>query len=58
MKSTAKWKAQAQNVSITRDDWGIAHIKGKRRVDIPALYDTEQYRARIDTIRGKPFFLY
>ncbi|HSC19120.1 MAG TPA: ATP-dependent 6-phosphofructokinase [Rhizomicrobium sp.] len=37
---------------------GDTCIKGKRRVDVPALYDTGQYRARIDTIRDKPFFLY
>jgi 6-phosphofructokinase len=37
---------------------GDTCIKGKRRVDVAALYDTREYRARIDTIRGKPFFLY
>ncbi|MBV9571987.1 MAG: ATP-dependent 6-phosphofructokinase [Alphaproteobacteria bacterium] len=37
---------------------GDTCIQGKRRVDVAALYDTEAYRARIDTIRGKPFFLY
>jgi 6-phosphofructokinase 1 len=37
---------------------GDTCIKGKRRVDVEALYDTGQYRARIDRIRGKPFFLY
>ncbi|MCU1285812.1 MAG: peptidase penicillin amidase [Acidobacteriales bacterium] len=29
----AKWQVQAQNVQITRDDWGIAHIKGKTDAD-------------------------
>jgi 6-phosphofructokinase 1 len=37
---------------------GDTCIKGKRRVDVDALYDVGQYRARIDRIRGKPFFLY
>jgi 6-phosphofructokinase len=37
---------------------GDTCIKGKRRVDVAALYDTQVYRARIDTICGKPFFLY
>ncbi len=37
---------------------GDTCVKGKRRVDVDALYDTEAYRARIDTITGKPFFLY
>ena len=29
----ARWKAQAQNVTITRDDWGVAHIHGKSDAD-------------------------
>ena len=29
----ARWQAQAQNVTITRDDWGIAHIRGKTDAD-------------------------
>jgi 6-phosphofructokinase 1 len=37
---------------------GDTCIKGKRRVDVAALYDSQGYRARIDTICGKPFFLY
>jgi ATP-dependent phosphofructokinase / diphosphate-dependent phosphofructokinase len=37
---------------------GDTCVKGKRRVDVAALYDTEGYRARIDRIAGKPFFLY
>src|SRR5262245_31624168 len=27
------WKRQAQNVTIVRDDWGIAHVKGKTDAD-------------------------
>jgi acyl-homoserine-lactone acylase len=27
------WKKQAQRVTITRDDWGIAHVKGKSDAD-------------------------
>ncbi|MFZ1700797.1 MAG: acylase [Pyrinomonadaceae bacterium] len=27
------WRAQASNVSITRDDWGIAHVTGKTDAD-------------------------
>ncbi len=37
---------------------GDTCIKGKRRVDVPALYDTNEYRARIDRLIGKPVFLY
>ncbi|QDZ08289.1 acylase [Sphingomonas panacisoli] len=28
-----RWRAQAANVTITRDDWGIAHINGKTDAD-------------------------
>lgn len=29
----ARWQAQAARVTITRDDWGIAHVKGKTDAD-------------------------
>src|SRR4051812_38697922 len=29
----ARWQQQARNVTITRDDWGIAHIHGKTDAD-------------------------
>ena len=29
----ARWRARAAQVNITRDDWGIAHIKGKTDAD-------------------------
>src|SRR5580765_4711008 len=28
-----RWELQARNVSITRDDWGIAHVVGKTDAD-------------------------
>ncbi len=28
-----RWRAEAQRVTITRDDWGIAHVHGKRDAD-------------------------
>src|SRR5215217_2534068 len=28
-----QWKKQATYVTITRDDWGIAHVKGKTDAD-------------------------
>src|SRR5450631_2608469 len=28
-----RWEQQARNVTITRDDWGIAHISGKTDAD-------------------------
>jgi acyl-homoserine lactone acylase PvdQ len=30
---TSRWKAEAQRVTITRDDWGIAHIHGHTDAD-------------------------
>src|SRR5258708_5472106 len=32
-KDLPRWKAEAARVSITRDDWGIAHIHGKSDAD-------------------------
>jgi acyl-homoserine-lactone acylase len=29
-----RWQAQADRVTITRDDWGIAHIRGKTDADV------------------------
>jgi acyl-homoserine-lactone acylase len=29
----AEWRAQAARISIARDDWGIAHVKGKTDAD-------------------------
>ena len=29
----ARWSRQARNVTITRDDWGIAHVHGKTDAD-------------------------
>jgi acyl-homoserine-lactone acylase len=29
----ARWRAQAARVSIVRDDWGIAHVRGKTDAD-------------------------
>ena len=30
---TARWERQAQNVTIVRDTWGIAHVYGKTDAD-------------------------
>src|SRR5450759_1822342 len=32
-KDAAGWEKQAQNVTVIRDDWGIAHIYGKTDAD-------------------------
>src|SRR5690348_3823443 len=29
----ARWQHTAQNITITRDDWGIAHVRGKTDAD-------------------------
>ena len=29
----ARWQRQAQRVTIVRDDWGIAHVRGKSDAD-------------------------
>src|SRR3972149_4349009 len=29
----ARWEQQARNVTIVRDDWGIAHVRGKTDAD-------------------------
>src|SRR4051812_10317918 len=29
----ARWRAEAQRVTIVRDDWGIAHVRGKTDAD-------------------------
>jgi 6-phosphofructokinase 1 len=32
--------------------------EGVKRVDVPALYDSEAYRPKIRHVDGKPMFLY
>jgi acyl-homoserine-lactone acylase len=32
-EDTARWERQARNVSIVRDEWGIAHVTGKTDAD-------------------------
>ena len=32
-QEAAAWQRQAQNVTIVRDDWGIAHVYGKTDAD-------------------------
>lgn len=46
-----RWQAQAAHVTITRDDWGIAHVKGKTDADavFGAIYaQAEDDFARIE----------
>jgi len=32
-QEAARWEQEARNVTITRDDWGIAHVSGKTDAD-------------------------
>src|SRR5260221_11609588 len=32
-KDASAWEKQAQNITIVRDDWGIAHVHGKTDAD-------------------------
>src|SRR5450432_648176 len=42
----ARWKQEARNVTIIRDDWGIAHIYGK--TDAGAVFGTVYAQAEDD----------
>ncbi|MDG2522189.1 penicillin acylase family protein [Caulobacter segnis] len=46
---SAAWKARAANVTITRDDWGIAHVKG--RTDADAVFGMIYAQAEDDFAR-------
>ncbi len=42
----ARWKGEARDVTITRDDWGIAHVHGK--TDADAVFGMEYAQAEDD----------
>jgi acyl-homoserine-lactone acylase len=42
----ARWQAEARNVTITRDHWGIAHVHGK--TDADAVFGMEYAQAEDD----------
>ncbi len=42
----ARWEQEARNVTITRDDWGIAHVHGK--TDADAVFGMEYAQAEDD----------
>jgi len=42
----ARWERKARNVTITRDDWGIAHVHG--RSDADAVFGMEYAQAEDD----------
>src|ERR1700751_3357774 len=43
---SARWKQEAANVTIIRDDWGIAHIHGA--TDADAVFGMEYAQAEDD----------
>lgn len=53
--SAEAWRAQAQNVTIVRDDWGIPHIRGK--TDADAVFGLVYAQAEDDFNRIETNFL-
>jgi acyl-homoserine-lactone acylase len=51
----ARWEAQARNVTITRDDWGIAHVRGK--TDADAVFGMVYAQAEDDFNRVETNFI-
>src|SRR5512146_1818282 len=51
----ARWERQARNVTITRDDWGIAHVQGKSDAD--AVFGMEYAQAEDDFNRVEMNYL-
>ena len=51
----ARWERRAQNVTIIRDDWGIAHVYGK--TDADAVFGMEYAQAEDDFNRIETNYL-
>ena len=51
----ARWQSQAQAVTITRDDWGIAHVHGK--TDADAVFGMAYAQAEDDFNRVETNYL-
>src|SRR6266566_3600952 len=54
-RDIARWERQAQNVTIMRDDWGIAHVYGK--TDADAVFGMEYAQAEDDFNRIETNYL-
>src|SRR5204863_1804576 len=52
---TPRWNRRAQNVTIIRDDWGIAHVYGK--TDADAVFVMEYAQAEDDFNRIETNYL-
>jgi acyl-homoserine-lactone acylase len=55
VQEAARWKQEAQRVTIIRDDWGIAHIYGK--TDADAVFGMEYAQAEDDFNRIETNYL-
>ncbi|HET9983765.1 MAG TPA: penicillin acylase family protein [Longimicrobiales bacterium] len=51
----ARWERQAASITITRDDWGIAHVRGK--TDADAVFGMEFAQAEDDFNRVETNYL-
>src|SRR4051812_20395998 len=51
----ARWQQHAANVTITRDDWGIAHVYGKSDAD--TVFGAEYAQAEDDFNRVETNYL-
>ena len=51
----ARWEQRARNVTITRDDWGIAHVRGK--TDADAVFGLMYAQAEDDFNRVETNFI-
>jgi acyl-homoserine lactone acylase PvdQ len=54
-KDVTTWEKQAQNITITRDDWGIAHVSGK--TDADAVFGVMYAQAEDDFNRVETNYL-
>ena len=54
-REQARWREHAANVSITRDDWGIAHVRG--RTDADAVFGMIHAQAEDDFNRIETNYL-
>jgi acyl-homoserine-lactone acylase len=54
-RDIARWQAEARNVTIIRDDWGIAHVYGK--TDADAVFGVEYAQAEDDFKRIETNYL-
>jgi acyl-homoserine-lactone acylase len=48
----ARWRAEAARVTIVRDDWGIAHVRG--RTDADAVFGMIYARPRTTSTGSRP----